>query len=61
MFQRVTAAQVAFIVRECTGLICASMISERTEQLLLPQMVEKNTENHCMYLIFRISIKNEIF
>ncbi len=44
----VTEAQVAFIVRHTTGIVCAPMPAERAEALQLPQMVAagSNTDNH---------------
>jgi 3,4-dihydroxy 2-butanone 4-phosphate synthase/GTP cyclohydrolase II len=42
----VTAAQVAFLVRHTTGIICAPMTTERVEALRLPQMVGENTDAH---------------
>jgi 3,4-dihydroxy 2-butanone 4-phosphate synthase/GTP cyclohydrolase II len=42
----VTPAQVAFLVRHTTGIICAPMTAERVEALRLPQMVGENTDAH---------------
>jgi 3,4-dihydroxy 2-butanone 4-phosphate synthase/GTP cyclohydrolase II len=42
----VTAAQVAFLVRHTTGIICAPMTAERVDALRLPQMVADNTDAH---------------
>ncbi len=43
---RVTAEQVAFLVRHTTGILCAPMAAERTDRLQLPAMVEDNTDVH---------------
>jgi 3,4-dihydroxy 2-butanone 4-phosphate synthase / GTP cyclohydrolase II len=42
----VTAAQVAFVVRHTTGILCAPMTAERVDALRLPQMVAENTDAH---------------
>ncbi|MEX0900626.1 MAG: 3,4-dihydroxy-2-butanone-4-phosphate synthase [Gammaproteobacteria bacterium] len=44
--EKVTAEQVAFIVRYTSGIICQPMTRERLEELRLPQMVAENTESH---------------
>lgn len=41
-----TAEQMAFIVRNTTGIVCAPMTTERADTLHLPQMVERNTDAH---------------
>ena len=43
---RITDAQVAFVVRHTTGILCAPMSAERTQALGLPQMVDQNTDVH---------------
>ncbi|MCB9415595.1 MAG: bifunctional 3,4-dihydroxy-2-butanone-4-phosphate synthase/GTP cyclohydrolase II [Actinobacteria bacterium] len=42
----VTEAQMAFIVRHTTGIVCAPMSAHRTEALRLPQMSADNTDAH---------------
>ena len=42
----VTPAQVAFVVRHTTGILCAPMTDSRADELLLPHMVEKNADAH---------------
>jgi 3,4-dihydroxy 2-butanone 4-phosphate synthase/GTP cyclohydrolase II len=44
--ESVTPAQVAFMVRHSTGILCAPMPAERTETLQLPQMVADNCDAH---------------
>jgi 3,4-dihydroxy 2-butanone 4-phosphate synthase/GTP cyclohydrolase II len=44
--QDVTAAQMAFMVRHTTGIICTPMPGDRLDALRLPQMVSDNTEAH---------------
>lgn len=39
-----TPAQMAFLVRHTTGIICAPMSAERAELLRLPQMVSSNSD-----------------
>jgi 3,4-dihydroxy 2-butanone 4-phosphate synthase/GTP cyclohydrolase II len=42
----VTEAQMAFLVRHTTGIICAPMPPERADDLQLPPMVADNTDAH---------------
>jgi 3,4-dihydroxy 2-butanone 4-phosphate synthase/GTP cyclohydrolase II len=44
--EAVTAEAVAFFVRYTSGIICQPMLSERLQELRLPQMVPENTESH---------------
>jgi 3,4-dihydroxy-2-butanone 4-phosphate synthase len=44
--EKITATQMAFMVRHSTGIVCISMTGERLRQLKLPLMVERNTESH---------------
>ncbi|OFW55361.1 MAG: bifunctional 3,4-dihydroxy-2-butanone 4-phosphate synthase/GTP cyclohydrolase II [Actinobacteria bacterium RBG_16_70_17] len=44
--EKVTAAQVAFMVRHTSGLICVSVPGERLDELRLPLMVSENTDSH---------------
>jgi 3,4-dihydroxy 2-butanone 4-phosphate synthase/GTP cyclohydrolase II len=44
--QYVTDADMAFLVRHTTGIICTPMPGERLDSLRLPQMVTDNTEAH---------------
>ncbi len=41
-----TTAQLAFMVRNTSGLICVPMTGERIDALALPLMVGRNTESH---------------
>lgn len=42
----VTTQKIAFMINETSGIICVGMNEDRTQQLNLPQMVEKNTEGN---------------
>ena len=42
----VTPAQMAFLVRHSTGIVCAPMPAARVDELQLPQMVTDNTDAH---------------
>jgi 3,4-dihydroxy 2-butanone 4-phosphate synthase / GTP cyclohydrolase II len=42
----VTTAQMAFMVRHGTGIVCTPLSAERAEELRLPQMVLDNTDAH---------------
>lgn len=44
--EKITASQMAFMVRHSSGIVCVSMTGERLRQLKLPLMVERNTESH---------------
>ncbi|NEK86470.1 bifunctional 3,4-dihydroxy-2-butanone-4-phosphate synthase/GTP cyclohydrolase II [Blastococcus saxobsidens] len=41
-----TAAQMAFMVRHGTGIVCTPMSAERADELRLPPMVAHNTDAH---------------
>jgi 3,4-dihydroxy 2-butanone 4-phosphate synthase/GTP cyclohydrolase II len=43
---KVTEAQMAFMIRHTSGIICVPMTADRLEELALPQMVRTNTESH---------------
>lgn len=42
----VNAEQITFMVRYCTGIVCAPMTGERVDALRLPQMVTDNSDRH---------------
>ena len=42
----ITTAQIAFMVRHTSGVICAALTSEIARQLKLPMMVTNNEDNH---------------
>lgn len=44
--EKATDAQIAFMVRYTSGLICLPMTGERLDELDLPLMVTDNTERH---------------
>jgi 3,4-dihydroxy 2-butanone 4-phosphate synthase/GTP cyclohydrolase II len=44
--EKATSANIAFMVRHTSGLICAPTAPERLDALGLPLMVERNTESH---------------
>lgn len=44
--EKVTPAQIAFVVRHTTGILCAPMAPEIIDRLCLPQMVADNTDSH---------------
>ncbi|MFJ4688554.1 GTP cyclohydrolase II [Streptomyces sp. NPDC088789] len=43
--EKATPEIVAFMMRECRGMLCAPMEGEELDRLRLPQMVEDNTES----------------
>ncbi len=42
--EKATPATLAFMIRHTTGILCLPMLSERLEELNLPQMVATNTD-----------------
>jgi 3,4-dihydroxy 2-butanone 4-phosphate synthase/GTP cyclohydrolase II len=44
--EKVTPAQIAFMVRHTSGVICLPLIGERLDELRLPLMVSENTDSH---------------
>lgn len=42
----IDTAQMAFLVRHTTGIVCAPMSAERADSLLLPPMVADNNDSH---------------
>lgn len=44
--QKITAAQMAFMIRHTSGIICAPMIDSRCELLSLPPMTAVNQDIH---------------
>ncbi|MDT0268863.1 bifunctional 3,4-dihydroxy-2-butanone-4-phosphate synthase/GTP cyclohydrolase II [Streptomyces sp. DSM 44915] len=50
----VTPEIVAFMMRECRGLICVPMAADELDRLELPQMVARNTES--MATAFTVSV-----
>lgn len=42
----ITPAQMAFLVRHSSGLVCVALPGERLDELELPMMVKANTESH---------------
>ncbi len=52
--EKVTAEQIAFMVRHTSGLICLPMTKDRLDELEIPMMVMENTEAHMT--AFTISI-----
>ena len=44
--QHLTQAQMAQLIRECSGIVCLCLTPERAEQLALPPMVEANSSRY---------------
>jgi 3,4-dihydroxy 2-butanone 4-phosphate synthase len=44
--QSVDEAQMALLIRECSGIVCLCLTDERADALALPPMVEKNTSRN---------------
>lgn len=43
---KVTPETINFMIKEGRGLVCAPISEERARELELPQMVQRNTDNH---------------
>ena len=44
--EHVTAAQMALMIRECSGIVCLCLTGEKVDRLGLPQMVKNNNSRH---------------
>jgi 3,4-dihydroxy 2-butanone 4-phosphate synthase len=44
--ESITPAQMAILIRTCSGIVCLCLPSEKTRVLALPQMVPRNTSRH---------------
>jgi len=44
--QTVSEAQMAMLIRECSGIVCLCITDEAADRLALPPMVEKNTSRN---------------
>lgn len=53
--ESLTNEQMAMLIRECSGIVCLCLTSERVRTLQLPMMVEKNTSS--MGTGFTVSIE----
>lgn len=53
--QSLTIAQMALLIRECSGIVCLCLTEEKIESLALPMMVENNTSRY--QTAFTISIE----
>ena len=56
--QDITEAQMAILIRECSGIVCLCLPPEKVEQLGLPQMVGTNTSAY--QTAFTVSIEAAI-
>ena len=53
--ETVTEAQMALLIRECSGIVCLCLTTERVEQLALPMMVRHNSSR--FQTAFTVSIE----
>ena len=44
--EKMTEAQMAMMIRYCSGIVCLCMPEEKMKQLELPQMVADNTSSY---------------
>lgn len=52
--ETMTTEQMAFMVRECSGIVCVCFKAKRAQELNLPMMVSDNTSTYCT--AFTISV-----
>ncbi|MCY6957508.1 3,4-dihydroxy-2-butanone-4-phosphate synthase [Clostridium brassicae] len=53
--ETITESQMAMLIRECSGIVCLCLTSEKLRQLELPQMVTNNTSKY--QTAFTVSIE----
>ncbi|WMJ82485.1 3,4-dihydroxy-2-butanone-4-phosphate synthase [Clostridium sp. MB40-C1] len=53
--ETITESQMAMLIRECSGIVCLCLTSEKLHQLELPQMVPNNTSKY--QTAFTVSIE----
>lgn len=53
--ESLTEAQMALLIRECSGIVCLCLTEEKAETLELPMMVKNNTS--CFQTAFTVSIE----
>jgi 3,4-dihydroxy 2-butanone 4-phosphate synthase len=56
--EHLTEAQMALMIRECSGIVCLCLTDERLQHLQLPQMVETN--NSAYGTAFTVSIEAKV-
>lgn len=56
--ETITTAQMAMMIRECTGIVCLTLPASKLEALQLPQMVSEN--NSSFGTAFTVSIEAKI-
>ncbi|GAB1535576.1 3,4-dihydroxy-2-butanone-4-phosphate synthase [Geovibrio sp. ADMFC3] len=44
--ETITPEQMAVLIRECSGIVCLCLTDEKTQELELPMMVDKNTSSY---------------
>jgi len=55
--QNITKAQMALLIRECSGIVCLCLTSQKVEELQLPMMVQTNNSKY--QTPFTISIESK--
>ncbi|QYJ90079.1 MULTISPECIES: 3,4-dihydroxy-2-butanone-4-phosphate synthase [Shewanella] len=56
--EHLTQAQMALLIRECSGIVCLCLTDERVKQLELPPMVEDNSSQYGT--AFTVSIEAKV-
>lgn len=58
--ETMTVQQMAFMIRECSGIVCLCIRKERAQQLNLPLMVQENTSTYGTAFTISIDAANNV-
>lgn len=58
--ESLTAAQVAMLIRDCSGIICICITEARARRLALPMMVPENTSRYGTAFTISVDAKNGV-
>lgn len=58
--EHLTAAQMAMMIRECSGIVCLCLTGEKVDALALPQMTSCNTSKNGTGFTVSIEARNNI-
>lgn len=58
--QNISPEQMAFMIRECSGIVCLCITEQRARELELPLMVQNNTSAHTTAFTISIDAKDNV-
>jgi len=58
--EHITTEQMAMMIRECSGIVCLCLTSEKVAELELPMMVSSNTSKHGTSFTVSIEAKHGV-